>query len=470
MKLKTLAIVLGLLSSSFAFSQEIDKNDTLDIQEEVIEMPEEILETPGEVTDTLNVEEAIDTLNVLDQRLTLLEDAVQTGKKLKVSGYIQAQWESTDTLGSLKVGAGKNPNESDSYNRFGVRRGRIKLAYEDAGNIGVIQFDLTEKGVALKDAYLSVLDPWGGYASIKGGVFDRPFGYEISYSSSRRESPERSRVFQTLFPDERDLGGMFTLQAPKTSPWNVLKLEAGLFSGNGIYLDTDSKKDLIGHLSYNKSESNLKYGFGASFYSGSVSQANKYVYTMDGGLFKVDSTATNKNSFAKRQYVGIDAQISLESPIGLTTLRGEYLTGKQPGRSDNSSSPKSGLIPGFDTDNKTAKLTDTYIRNFAGAYLHLTQDIGETKHSLTFKFDFYDPNTSVSGMEVGAGTSASGLKKTNKTDVAYSTLGVGYLYRMNNNVRIMAYYDMNVNEKTAVADYTKDRADNVFTLRFQYKF
>jgi len=407
---------------------------------------------------------------MLDQRLTLLEEAVLKAKKLEISGYVQAQWELTDTLGTLKVGAGKNANETSSYNRFGVRRGRIKLAYKDDGNLGVIQFDLTEKGVALKDAYFSVLNPWGGYASFKGGVFDRPFGYEISLSSSRRESPERSRVFQTLFPDERDLGGMLTLQARKTSSWNSVKLEAGFFAGNGIYLDTDSKKDFIGRLSYNKSKSGFKCGFGASLYSGFVSQANKYIYAMEGDSFKADSTATNKNSFAKRQYIGIDAQLSFESPIGLTTLRGEYLTGEQPGRSDNSSSPKSGLIPGLDTDNKTLKLADTYIRNFSGAYLHLTQDIGETKHSLTFKLDYYDPNTSISGLEVGAGTAASGLKKTNKTDVSYSTLGIGYLYRMNNNVRIMAYYDMNVNEKTALTDYTEDRADNVFTLRFQYKF
>jgi len=454
MKLKTVAIVIGIFSSTFAFSQKTENKDTIEVLEEVIAVPEEVT----------------DTFNVLDQRLTLLEDAVHAGKKLKISGYVQAQWESTDSLGSLKVGVGKNATETTNFNRFGVRRGRIKLAYEDAGNLGVIQFDLTEKGVALKNAFISILDPWVGYVSIKGGVDDRPFGYEIGYSSSRRESPERSRVFQTLFPDERDLGGMLTLQAPKTSPWNVLKLEAGLYAGNGIYLDTDSKKDLIGHFSYNKTKSNFKYGFGASFYSGSVAQTSKNIYSMNKGLFQVDSTATNKNGFAKRQYFGVDAQISLESPIGLTTLRGEYLTGQQPGRPDNSSSPKSGQIPGLDTDNKTTKLTDTYIRNFSGAYLHLTQDIGETKHSLTFKLDYYDPNTGVSGLEVGAGTTALGLKKTNKTDVAYSTLGIGYLYRMNNNVRIMAYYDINVNEKTTVTDYSADRADNVFTFRFQYKF
>ena len=194
MKIKTLVIALGLVSSTFVFSQE---------------------------------EEKIDTLNVLDQRVTTLEDAAVTNKKLKISGYIQTQWQSSqiDSLGKssqdMKVGAAKAASETTDINRFGIRRGRIKVAYDDSGYQGVLQFDLTEKGLALKDAYLVLVDPFVGFLSLKGGVFDRPFGYEISYSSSRRESPERSRIFQTLFPDERDLGAMLILQAPNTSPWNV---------------------------------------------------------------------------------------------------------------------------------------------------------------------------------------------------------------------------------------------------------
>jgi len=414
----------------------------------------------------------------LNQRVTLLEDAAATGKKLKISGYIQAQVESTEKQGSLKVGEKRNDStEVGDINRFGIRRGRIKLAYDDNGYQGVLQFDLTEKGMALKDAYISVLDPWVGYASVKGGVYDRPFGYEISYSSSRRESPERSMVFQTLFPDERDLGFMLTLQPPKTSPWNVLKLEAGLFAGNGIYKETDNKKDFIGHLSYNKAFGNFKVGLGASMYSGFVLQSTSKVYEMSTDLFKLDATATNKGKFAKRDYFGIDGQLSFSSFLGLTTLRAEYLAGTQPGTSKSSSSPKSGNIPGYASDNKFAMsaTTDVYkdgifIRKFQGAYVHLTQDIADTKHSITLKYDTYDPNTKVSGLAVGGGTAATGFAKTNQADIAYSTFGVGYLYRMNNNVRIMAYYDMVKNEKTSVTGYKEDRKDNVFTLRVQYKF
>ena len=463
MTLKNLAIGLSLISSTFVFAQET---------------------------------ETVDTLNVLDQRVTSLEDGVLQSKKLKVSGYIQAQWQSSqiDSLGNassdMKVGSKKAGSEATDMNRFGIRRGRIKVAYEDFGSTGVLQLDLTEKGVALKDAYLNILDPWVGYVSLKGGIFDRPFGYEISYSSSRRESPERSRIFQTLFPDERDLGAMLVLQAPKTSPWNVLKLEAGLFAGNGIYLDTDSKKDFIGHLSFNKSLStNMKIGLGASLYSGFVAQTDTNVYVVNNAAF-VRTVGTSPNGFAKREYYGFDGQFSLSSVAGLTTIRAEYIFGDQPGRSDNASSPKSGLIPGLDATNNTAlgattyttvaagtgftttatagKATGapTYMRKVAGGYVHFIQDIADTKHSIVVKYDWYDPNTQVTGDNIRL------TNKLSKADVAYSTLGLGYMYRMNNNVRIMAYYDMVSNEKVFLKGYfaKQDLADNLFTLRMQYKF
>jgi phosphate-selective porin len=56
--------------------------------------------------------------------------------------------------------------------------------------------------------------------------------------------------------------------------------------------------------------------------------------------------------------------------------------------------------------------------------------------------------------------------------MTYSTLGLGYMYRMNNNVRIMAYYDMVSNEAVKLKGFIakKDLADNVVTVRLQYKF
>ena len=64
---------------------------------------------------------------------------------------------------------------------------------------------------------------------------------------------------------------MLHLQAGKNSPWHFLKLEAGLFAGNGIKEETDSRKDFIGHLSANKDiSSDLAIGAGFSYFHGMV--------------------------------------------------------------------------------------------------------------------------------------------------------------------------------------------------------
>jgi phosphate-selective porin len=384
----------------------------------------------------------------------VMSEAVKKLQKLKISGYVQTQFQYGEKDASLKVGSG-NEDKENSFNRIGIRRGRIKFACDEQLVSGVFQLDITEKGVGFKDAYLSIKDPWIGSIALKAGIFDRPFGYEISYSSSRRESPERSMVFQTLFPDERDLGGMLTLQAPETSPLNFLKLEAGLFAGNGIRQETDNRKDFIGHLSADKTVSrHLKIGAGVSYYNGGVYQGTENVYEMTRSGFERNSNASNKGTFAKREYIGFDAQLSWTSPLGLTQLRGEYLFGVQPGTESGSKSPNASSLP----------TNDTYIRSFGGGYAMLVQDLGNSPVSAVIKYDGYDPNTKVSGNEIGRNHTAKG-------DMAYNTLGLGLLWQANSNIRLQACYELVTNEKTEhLSDYSDNRKDNTFTLRLQYKF
>jgi len=457
MKLKSFTIIaLGLICTTFVFSQE----------------------------------EKIDTLALHEQRISLVEDGLLQVKKLKISGYIQSEWQMSqiDINGNgsqdMKVGLGANAGEKANaianpgatFSRFGVRRGRLKATYTDNGCTGVFYIDATEKGVIIKEAYASALDPWAGILTLKAGLFNRPFGYEIEYSSSSRESPERSRIIQTLFPSERDLGAMITLQAPKTSPWNVLKLDLGLFGGNAMGTDSKTPKDLIGHLNYVNAVGNIKYGLGASFYNGYIFQATKNVYAMTNNVFKaVGDSASNFNQYANRQYYGFDGQFSLSSDLGLTTLRGEYIFGTQPGSSSSSSSPDLTVKPTGYATAPSLNTGDNYNRNFAGGYVILSQDIADTKHSLTVKYDWYDPNTKVSGNNIGAATTAAGTKATSKADIAYSTIGLGYLYRMNSNVKFMVYYDMPVNETSSAlnvkgSDFTKKLAANLLTVRMQFKF
>lgn len=399
-------------------------------------------------------ETELTTVEKLEQQTQSLESAVKSLQKLKISGYVQAQYQDGQKDASLNVGTA-NSDKAHSFNRVGIRRGRIKFTYEEGIASGVFQLDITEKGVGFKDAYLNVKDPWFKTNALRAGIFDRPFGFEISYSSSRRESPERSRVFTTLFPEERDLGAMLILQAPKTSPWNILKLEAGLFAGNGIKQETDNRKDFIGHLSVNKTlGSENRFGAGVSYYHGSVYQGTDKVYKMDGHGFVLNDNPSNKGAFAKREYYGFDAQFNTTALWGMTQLRGEYLFGTQPGSLNGSKSPNSSSLP----------TSDTYLRKFSGGYVMLVQDLGSLPLSAVVKFDWYDPNTKVSKDEIG-------LNHTGSGDIAYDTWGFGLLWRINKSLRLQTYYDLIKNETSShLASYETNRKDNVLTVRLQYKF
>ncbi|MEG1955172.1 MAG: hypothetical protein RR066_03880 [Mucinivorans sp.] len=95
----------------------------------------------------------------------------------------------------------------------------------------------------------------------------------------------------------------------------------------------------------------------------------------------------------------------------------------------------------------------------------MVQDIGHSKHSIVLKYDYYDPNTKIKGDQIGA------LPGTGAADIAYSTFGVGYLFRWNQYIRLMAYYDMVSNERSANLDGYQGRIkQNVLTARVQFKF
>lgn len=398
---------------------------------------------------------AQDTLrNALEYKVK--KAGTQTNDKqkiLKVSGLFQGEYQIGEEAATLKVGS-ENENPDKSFNRIGIRRGFVKLTYEKERVQTVFQIDITEKGIRLKDAYLNIKDPWIEAISLRAGVFYRPFGFEIDYSASLQESAERSTIFQTLFPEERDLGAMIIVQAPKSSPWHIVKLEAGLFAGNGIKPEIDNKKDFIGHLSVEKNISNITLSGGVSYYNGGVYQGTKNVYTMLDDFFVIDSLETNMGKFAKRQYIGFDAQFAIKTALGLTQIRGEYIFGQQPSTASGSKSPNAASLP----------TADTYIRNTSGGYIIVIHDIVKTPFAIVGKYESYDPNTKISKNEAGQ-------KGTNKTDLYQNTIGFGALWNVNSDMRLLAYYEINTNEKTSnIVGWDREINDNVFTLRLQYKF
>lgn len=424
--------------------------------------------------------QAVDTLNA---KIDNVKTDLDLLKKLKITGYIQAQWQLADSMGQLSpFSAGNFPKNSD--NRFMLRRGRVKFTYEGKLTQFVLQIDATQSGVSLKDAYINFKEPWLQSFSLQAGVFNRPFGYEIAYSSSTRETPERARITQSLFPGERDLGAMISFQPRKESRFNFIRLNAGLIAGNGIAPEIDSHKDFVGQLGINKTNRNetIRYGVGISYYNGGFFQETKKVYsleTLEDGLtkgFVVDSAETNQGEYAKRIYYGADAQLSLDWNLGITTLRGEYIFGKQPGSATATGSAASNISPYnrvIPYPSAAGGPIDTYNRNFAGAYVYFVQNILHSRHEIVVKYDVYDPNTDVEGTEVAPVVNLNENTTNtymNAADIKFSTWGFGYNVRIAANVKLMAYYEIVKNEETLIKGYSQDVKDNVLTIRAQFKF
>ncbi len=462
--------------------------------------------------------------------------------KLKMSGYMQIQYRmATDTAGTMdatgkylqKVGDFAGGALTDGTRGLvQVRRGRLKLGYETELTQSYIQFDASTGGFEIKDVYFAVTEPWLKSVGLKGGIFDRPFGYEISYSSSNRESPERSRLFQVLFPKERDLGAMlFVNPAEKLGMLSHFNLKAGLFNGTQATLaENDNKKDFIGRLGFSLplTDINLSIDGGVSAYMGSVTctdttysswttsrsiyqkhdtvfvgyvpngthdtiiNGTKTVKSIDSGwavkttttvatkgyqyemsnnaFIKNDSAAGQLNKQFDRKYFGGDLQVCYDLPVlGGLKLNFEYIQGVQPGTSSSSSYYNPGR-------NST---TAVYMRNFMGYYLMYVQNVFKS-NQLVLKYDVYDPNTDVEGKDFTWDAAAKKVKGgLSGADLKYSTVGLGWIYHWDENLKFVLYYDMVANEtadaynnSSSTADklLAKDFNDNVLTVRAQYKF
>lgn len=233
----------------------------------------------------------------------------------------------------------------------------------------------------------------------------------------------------------------------------------------------DNKKCFINRIGIRRAamEERVRYGVGLSYCNDDVYQGTKNVFGMVevGGVNAFSKLATNTTigDFQKREYKGIDEQVTIETVVGLTTIPGEYVMGDQSGQAKTSTSPTTD----FTKVTGSATVPDGYNRKFNGGYIYFVQSIAHNPITLVAKYDFYDPNTKVKGDEIGK--TEAGQKATKAADLKYSTLGLGALLAVSNNVKVIAYYDMVTNEKSSnLSGYTKDLKDNVFTLRLQYKF
>jgi len=358
-------------------------------------------------------------INALDERVLLNEGDLEKLRKIKVSGYVQAQFD------HYQEGA-------DPLNTFYIRRARVKFTYEATDGIKfVIQPDFSTGNLSLKDAYAVVNIPKLKGLTLWAGQFNRP-NYEVEYSSSQREVLERSKVIRTIYPGEREIGAKLEF-VPNAIP---LKLQLAVLNGNFTgkeAKDVDKKKDIMARASYSFSLPGAGIGIdlGMHGYYGSLVAKTNYISNYEAQL---DSLSDNLGSFYGKQWLGGEMQVFFDL-LGGMSLKGEYIQGRNATAGDSKSNP-------FKT------------RNFSGYYAYLIKNVGK-KNQVVARFDHYDPNTSLSGDDA-------------KKEVAYNTLTLAWQYYLNDHIRISLNYDIPKNETNATV--TEDAKDNVLGVRVQAKF
>ncbi|MBL7818829.1 MAG: hypothetical protein JNL70_27770 [Saprospiraceae bacterium] len=380
---------------------------------------------------------------------------------LRLSGYLQPQYQVIQTEGAKSFNGGDFPVGVDS--RFMLRRARIKIDYATFSQHKtpqmqfVFQYDGTERGVVARDFWGRFFENKYDCFSLVTGLFARPFGFEINYSSSDREAPERGRMSQILMKTERDLGAMLVFAPQKKEhPLHRLEVSLGAFNGQGLIATTDydNYKDIIGRIqlkNYPLSK-NISLNLGASVLYGGIRQNNKTMYTMKGGSdFTATTDSTHIGSKAPRQYFGADAQLKIKSGIGTTELRAEYIVGTQSATATTSETPA------------TLPTDPLYVRPFDGAYFCALQSFAK-KHQIGIKYDWYDANKALTGSAIKSGT------KLSAADMRYRTLGFGYICYVTENLRAVLWYDVVKNEATQLSGLTGDLKDNIFTFRLHYRF
>lgn len=412
---------------------------------------------------------SIFTLLLLFVAITLISQDSENERKwyddIKFTGYYQFQYHFTDKPDSLSL----HSMTAGTFNRFNnnkftVRRSRLRLEYDRSFATSALSFDITERGFRIKDAWLALEEQKWNAFKLHLGVFALPFGHEIELQSLERETPERSRVIQTLFPGIRDIGASFTFRMPEKSPYHFIQLDAGIFHGTHGNLESDDRKDYTGRLKLHSpfKKEWIDFSVAYSHYYGQV----RHQYDIDGSISNyhyifnvIDTTITindrqenhiilfqdyfpselneiirdsvnpispaTYSRYVPRKYHSVSTEIKLdfkvkEKKIGKTILRGEYVWGQQVSQEGTLGNPyvftsesptgpyMSVTWPKFDSPQPYnpagigmhIKPSHTFVRQFRGMYIYWDQQIANTKHHFVYKYDFYDPNTQVAGEQI----------------------------------------------------------------------
>lgn len=391
-------------------------------------------------------------VNTINDIIEKNEKDISGLKKIKISGYIQGQWDFYD----------KSPNVVPN-NTFFLKNAVIKTIYKATDGVKfVLQPSFIPGTLLIKEAYAVLNDPWLNIFSLSVGQFYR-LNYEVELSSSTIEVPERSRIIKAIYPKESEVGAKLDIKY-KNIP---LAFEFAIINGNYLtgleQKDNDNSKDLMSRLVYTLKLPNQKLGIdlGVHSYYGSVkTNVSKYILNSDNSLDSVN----NIGDVLYKKWIGAEARVYWDF-LGGIALKAEYIVGQNAflGTSTNSSTLSGGTTPiytngtitttGQTSATKTV-ITPNKVRSFSGYYLYLIKNINK-KNQFVVKYDNYDPNTKLSG------------DKADKSNMYYNTVTLAWQHYFDDNIKITLGYEMPFNEHNST---TQDILDNTFTFRIQAKF
>ncbi len=390
------------------------------------------------------LQELKDRLDGVSENMATLNSDVAILKWVKISGYIQARYEYNDSSQN-GVAGGYDVTKNLNANNFYIRRGRLKFTVQPGTTSKyVIYFDASKNTVSLKEAYVELYKSIGKHnLALTFGQFNWPFGYEIEYSSSKRDFPERSLAENSLFKGERDRGVNLTWALPKYLQFNL-----GLFQGYGIedknftWFDPTKAKDVIARAKMKLGMVDLGVSgyWGKTYIPGSATVSGITTWydadrdsIVDPNEIKTTAPKVAVPAVEKDKIrYGADAQVYLDFlPIGGTGIRGELYLAQD--------------------YNKNAKDS---LADEMGWHLWLSQNL-TTKFGAAARYDYWDPNTA-----------------ENAKNDATGTLSLALHYFWDSYVRVTAAYDIphKLKDNSVFSKYEGDIKDNRFTLQFQFMF
>jgi hypothetical protein len=452
-------------------------------------------------------------------------------EKLEFSAFVQFQWNYCTKPDSITVNSASGGYFNRGIkNQFTLRRGRFIVKYSDKYSEVKMQMDLNERGLYLNDFYGKLKDPWLDVFGLTGGIFMRPFGYETPSPSSKRDVPERAMVIQNIFPNQRDLGAMLSIKAPDSSKANGLVFNFGVFGGNSGKAETNYK-DFIGQLRFDRDfgkKTIFHLGIGVSGLFGQVRhvydigsgdpQSQKYIYdfgytdtTITRG-FIVDSAksiaAGRYGGKVPRFYYGADVELGVKWKLGETKLYSEFISGQQISKEQNLVNPynftsfsptgyQMGVVWSFFNSPNSynpslLKQLDgpahTFKRRFNGGHITFVHTFSKPKLFVTFRYEWYDPNTKVKGEQIKLVDNNGQFTNLSPADVRYQIFQAGVGYKITKNIKISFHYDRVINEITSIdpvpfnndlinssfiypnSGWKQDVKDDILTLRLQLGF